>query len=152
MRKSVCCKVTVDPGCWFPGQIILFPQWEPPILLKTNTGCPWWTWCYYLAGQPATEKKKILGGLELLACLRAPSTQNNATTKISYARRGGLLQFKRLLFSLLLILSFHVIKICRGWEKSGDSETMWLIIKGPTITQRVFWKKVEVTRYTGAIQ
>lgn len=72
-----------------------------------------------LSSRPASHREKKLGGLELLAGLRAPSAQNNATTKISPARRGGLLQFKRLLFSLLLILSFHVIKICRGWEGLG---------------------------------
>lgn len=73
-----------------------------------------------LSSRPASHReKKKLGGFELLAGLWAPSAQNNATTKISPARRGGLLQFKRLLFSLLLILSFHVIKICRGWEGLG---------------------------------
>lgn len=78
-----------------------------------------------LSSGPASHReKKILVGLELLAGLWAPSARNNATTKISHARRGGLLQFKRLLFSLLLILSFHVIKICRGQERSGDSQTM----------------------------
>ncbi len=127
--KWVYCKVTVDRGHRFPGQIKPFPQREPPILLETNTGCPWWTRCYYLASQPATEKKKLVG-VELLAGLWAPSTWNNATTKISMAKRGSVLQFKRLLFSLLLILSLLVIKICRGREGLGTVEQCDWLSKG----------------------
>lgn len=59
--KCVYCKVTVDWGHRFPGQIKPLPQQEPPILLDTNTGCPWWTRCYYLASQPAREKKTWRG-------------------------------------------------------------------------------------------
>lgn len=77
-----------------------------------------------LSSQPASQpqRKKNLEGVELLAGLWAPSPRNNATTKISMAKRGSLLQFKRLLFSLLLILSFLVIKICRGREGLGTVE------------------------------
>lgn len=128
-NKCVYCKVTVDRGHRFPGQIKLFPHREPPILLDTNTGCPWWTRCYYLASQPATEKKN-LEGVELLAGLWALSTWNNATAKISVAKWGSLLQFKRLLFSFLLILSFFVIKICRGREGLGTVEQCDWLSKG----------------------
>lgn len=129
--RCVYCKVTVDRGHRFPGQIKPFPQWEPPILLNTNTGCPWRTRCYYLASQPGTEKrKKNSEGFELLACLWAPTTWNNATTKISVAKRGSLLQFKWLLFSLLLILSLLVIKICRGGEGLGTVEQCDWLSKG----------------------
>lgn len=127
--KWLYCKVTVDRGHRFPGQIKPFPQREPPILLETNTGCPWWTRCYYLASQPATEKKN-LEGAELLAGLWAPGTWNNATTKISVAKRDSLLQFKRLLFSLLLILSFLVIKVCRGREGLGTAKQCDWLSKG----------------------
>jgi len=125
--KWVFWKVTVDRGHRFPAQIKQFPQREPPILLETNTGCPWWTRCYYLASQP---QRKKLEGVELLAGLWAPSAWNNATTKISGAKRGSLLQFKRLLFSLLLILSFLVIKTCRGREGLGTVEQCDWLSKG----------------------
>lgn len=146
------CKVTVDRGHRFPGQIKLFPQREPPILLETNTGCPWWTRCYYLASQPASHReKKNLEGVELLAGLWAPSTWNNATTKISVAKRGSLLQFKRLLFSLLLILSFLVIKILEVGRVWGQSNNV-TDYQRSCDNRLCLLKKVEVTRYTGAIQ
>lgn len=43
-----------------------------------------------LSSQPASHREKKAGGVELLADLQAPSAWNNATTKISFAKRGSL--------------------------------------------------------------